>query len=151
MFKFLIMTARLFLSVTILVLISACNQKPVLDSPEEVKKVLIDYFEGIENNDYQKMIEVTTDNFLLFENGLVWNNDSIINFIKSQPNMKVDFSFDGFIINMGNSIANMSYLNHGSFVINDTINQDMYWIESASFTKKDKVWKMDFLHSTHRK
>ncbi len=145
------MTAKIFLSVIMLALISACNQKPTADSPEAVKKILTGYFEGIKNTDYEKMTQITTDDFVLFENGLVWNNDSIINFIKAQKNMKVEFTFDNIKINMGNFIANMSYHNHGSFIINDTIKQDIIWIESAAFVKKDNVWKMNFLHSTVKK
>jgi hypothetical protein len=43
------------------------------------------------------------------------------------------------------------YYNHGDFVINDTINMQVDWLESATFKKVDGQWKMKFLHSTVRK
>ncbi|MCW3807665.1 nuclear transport factor 2 family protein [Plebeiibacterium marinum] len=145
------MTVKIFLVIIMVVLLGACNSEPATDSPEKVKEVLVGYFKGIENTDFEKMFNVTTNDFVLFENGQVWNNDSLINYIKSVKNMKAVFAFDDFKITMGNSIANMSYVNRGSFVIDDTLTQEIIWIESATFVKQEGVWKMDFLHSTIKK
>src|ERR1700722_3574921 len=51
------------------------NAQPT-DSPELLKKALTSYFTGIENKDFALMKAVTTDDFQLYEDGLVWNNDS---------------------------------------------------------------------------
>jgi hypothetical protein len=47
------------------------------DDPSKLKSVLLDYFDGIKTNDLEKMNLNTTSDFLLFESGKVWNNDSL--------------------------------------------------------------------------
>ena len=133
----------------ILVLLS-CQTKPN-DDPEKVKKVLLDYFDGIKNKDFQKMKDVTTSDFILYEDGKVFNNDSLINLINSFPKYSVDYTFNEFTINVDQDIAHMYYYNQGAFILNDTTHLDYKWLESASFRKENDQWKMDFLHSTVRK
>ncbi len=132
-------------------LIISCQLNTPKDSPEELKQILIDYFDGIKNMDFNKMKEVTTNDFTLYEDGKIWNNDSLINFIKTFPPFKIDYKFDNFNIQIDNSIGNMYYLNHADMVINDTINMTYDWIECATFVKKVNGWKMNFLHSTVKK
>ncbi|MEY1638514.1 nuclear transport factor 2 family protein [Tenuifilum osseticum] len=143
-------TQSIFLIILIGLMIS-CQQNTTKDSPEELKQVLNDYFDGIKNMDFNKMKDVTTDDFTLYEVGKVWNNDSLINFIKTFPPYKIDYKFDNFNIQIDNSIGYMYYFNHADMVINDTINMVFDWIECATFVKKDNEWKMNFLHSSVRK
>ena len=145
------MKAKSILLIVLTGLIISCQQNKPTDSPEELKQVLLDYFDGIKNKDFDKMKEVTTIDFAIYEDGKVWNNDSIISFIKMYPNSKVDYTFDNFKIKVDNSSGNMHYLNHADFILNDTIKMEFNWIESATFIKNDNGWKMDFLHSTVRK
>ena len=108
-------------------LMLSCQQNKPVDSPEVLKQVLFDYFDGIKNNDFDKMKAVTTTDFTLFEDGKIWNNDSIIGFIKMFPDSKIDYTFDNFNINIDQSNGNMHYVNHGDFVMNDTIHMNLNW------------------------
>lgn len=143
-------TKSIFLIVLTGLMISCQQDKPT-DSPDELKQVLFDYFDGMKNKDFDKMKEVTTNDFTLYEDGKVWNNDSLISFINTFPEFTVVFTFDKFKINVDNSSGNMHYLNHADFVLNDTIKMEYTWIESATFLKDENGWKMNFLHSTVRK
>ena len=145
------MKTRGILLIVLTGLMISCQQNKPTDSPEVLKQVLTDYFDGIANKDFDKMKDVTTSDFTLFEDGKIWNNDSIINFIKMFPNSTIDYTFDDFNINVDHSSGNMHYLNHAEFVLNDTVKMQLNWIESATFVKGDKGWKMNFLHSTARK
>lgn len=132
-------------------LLTACQQKNQKDDPEQLKAVLIDYFNGIKTKDFQKMKDITTSDFILFEDGKVYNNDSLISLLKNFPNYSAEYKFDNFKINVDNNTGNMCYFNHGEFVINDTTHMTSNWLESANFKKVDNKWKLEFLHSTVRK
>ncbi len=142
------MKARSILWVVLTGMMIACQQNKPADPPEALKQVLFDYFDGIKNQDFDKMREVTTDDFTLYEDGKVWNNDSIINFVKMFPDATIDYTFDHFNVKVDQSSGYMYYQNHADFTMNDTINMKYNWVESAGFIKTDKGWKMSFLHST---
>ena len=128
----------------------SCQQTNQKDDPEQLKSVLMDYFNGIKTKDFQVMKNVTTSDFLLYEDGKIFNNDSLINMLSSFPNYKAKYQFDNFRINAGNNIGDMSYTNHGEITINDTIHLTFNWLESAHFKKVGNKWKLDFLHSTEK-
>jgi hypothetical protein len=139
-----------FLSIIFgLVLFMGCQPKP--DDPEVLKKVLTDYFDGIKAQDVNKLNALTTKDFVLFEDGRIWNNDSLVQPMPGEESLKATWVFDSMTIHMDQNSGHMVYQNHGDFVINDTINMHFDWLESAHFKKVDGQWKLSFLHSTVRK
>lgn len=137
--------------VAIFICCIGCNPNKGYDSPEVLKQVVLDYFHAIENNDYRKMEELTTMDFILYEDGKIWNNDSLIDYIKKFPNSKISFTHKDFKINIDQSLGSMNYLNHADFSVNDTTQIVLNWIESACFMKQKDGWKMSFMHSTPQK
>ena len=131
-------------------LLSSCQEKKT-DNPAQLETVLVGYFDGIKTKDFQKMRDLTTTDFVLYENGKVFNNDSIFKMIQSFPKYTAKYKFENLKINVDNNSGNIHYFNHGDFVFNDTIKVKVDWLESATFKKVDGKWKMDFLHSTVRK
>ena len=132
-------------------LTTSCQQNKPTDNPENLKQVLFDYFDGIKNKDLNKMNDVTTSDFIIYEDGKVWNNDSLMNFLNTFPKYTADYTFDNFKINVDNVSGSMNYFNHCDFTLNDTTKMTFNWIESATFKKIDGIWKMNFIHSTVRK
>ena len=133
-------------------LLTACQQTNQKDDPEKLKAVLTGYFDGIRAKDPNKLNELTTNDYVLFESGLIWNNDSLANIFKKYPTIQYKpFKLDNFRISVDNEIGHMTYYNHGEFTINDTTKFEFDWLESANFRKVDGKWKIDFLHSTQRK
>jgi ketosteroid isomerase-like protein len=120
------------------------------DDPEKLKQVLLNYFEGIKNRDFKKMIEATTDDFLVYEEGKVWNNDSVFKEMKRLPYTTANFKFDNFKINIDSRSGHMSYFEQAQFVINDSTKFNLKFLGSAAFKKNEKGWKMSFLHSTDK-
>jgi ketosteroid isomerase-like protein len=135
----------------ILGIAASCNQEKRTDDPEVLKKVLSDYFDGIKNKDLKKMNSVTTKDFMLFEDGKVWNNDSLINLVNSFDSFQGAWTFDFKRINVDELSGDVVYLNHGDFIFNDTTRVKFDWVESATFRKIDGNWKMNLLHSTIKK
>ena len=143
---------RTFLLLLIQVgLLTACQQTNKKDDSEKLKSVLMDYFNGFKNRDLVKMNEVTTTDFFLFEDGKVFNNDSLVNFLNSFSKFSINYKIDYLKINVDNNSGYMIYLNRGEMILNDTTKLTINWLESATFKKVADKWKLEFLHSTVRK
>ena|ERR1022692_3979310 len=132
-------------------LFAACNPGKTTDDTEILKKVLTSYFEGIEKKDFAEMKAATTEDFMLYEDGAVWDNDSAFMNIRRNLPFTVKYRFENFKINADNISGDMTYLNHADFVFHDTVKKSIDWIESATFRKRGGVWKMNFLQATVRR
>jgi len=134
-----------------LFLFNGCKPSNRRNNPENLKEVLIDYFGGIKTKNYQKMKDLTTSDFVLYEDGKIWNNDSLIHLVKNSPKFTAEYTFKDFKITVDDSTGSMYYSNHGAFIFNDTSHVNFDWLESASFKKINDHWKIAFLHSTTKK
>jgi hypothetical protein len=134
-----------------LVFFTAFGLRKTTDDPELLKKVLTSYFEGIENKDFAKLKALTTDDFVLYEDGAVWNNDSAFMNIKRHIPFTVKYTLSNFKIYVDNASGDMTYINHADFVFKDSRKLALDWIESATFRKIDGVWKINFLQVTVRR
>ncbi|MCU4166589.1 nuclear transport factor 2 family protein [Carboxylicivirga caseinilyticus] len=142
------MKARNLLLIIGIGLILSCQNEKQTDNPEVLEKVLISYFDGIKDKDLDKMNASTTNDFVLFENGKIWNNDSLFNFLNALPPYSATFTLSPLKTSIDEEIGNLYYLNHMDMTLNDTIEDKYDWIESATFKKVEGEWKLDFLHST---
>ncbi|WP_104982878.1 nuclear transport factor 2 family protein [Sorangium cellulosum] len=139
-----------FISLALTGALSACQpSRP--GSPEELKSVVVAYFDGISRKDFARMKALTTTDFLIYENGKILNNDSLIDIISGSPYTKVTYSFENFTINVDNNSGSIRYSNHGEFVKDDASVITRDWLESATFKKVGDEWKLDFIHSTVKK
>jgi hypothetical protein len=129
----------------------SCQSEKQTDDTEGLKRVLEDYFDGITQRDLHQMNAVTTTDFILFEDGNIWNNDSLVNFLNSSHSFDAKWTFEYVRVNIDEFSGDIVYYNHGDLVFNDTSTIKFDWLESASFRKVDGIWKMDFLHSTIKK
>ncbi|HWA35263.1 MAG TPA: nuclear transport factor 2 family protein [Cyclobacteriaceae bacterium] len=125
-----------------------CTQPTKKDDPEKLTKVLIDYFEGIKTRDLKKMNENTTTDYVLFESGKVWNNDSLWTALQAFEGQRIEFRLDNFNVKVDNESGHITYFNHGDIYVKDTLNSTIEWIENATFQKVNDQWKIDFLQST---
>lgn len=134
--------------VLVLALLTGCQQDKKTDDPQLLKKVLISYFNGIETKDTASMRALTTADFILYEDGDVWNNDSAFVNIKEHLPFEVKYSFKNFKIYVDDKSGDMTYLTHADFIFNGTKRKSFDWIENATFRKIDGTWKMNFLQLT---
>ena len=130
---------------------SSCKHDSSDNNSDVVKQILFYYFDGIKNRDLQKLNALTTADFVLYEDGKIFNNDSLINLLNSFSKFSAKFELDSLKINVDNNIARIFYTNRGDFIVNDTLPLSFNWLESATFRKENEGWKMDFLDSTVRK
>ncbi len=119
-----------------------------IDSPELLKQVLFDFYDGITDRDFDKIKEATTSDFMLYIEGTAWSFDSIVNALSAYPPFVVDYSFDNFKIYLEYSVGSMQYVCHADYDFGDASIVTYNWNESATFIKADGQWKMKFLQST---
>jgi hypothetical protein len=103
----------------------SCQQSKSTDDPEKLKTVLVNFFDGISNKDFTKMQEAITDDFILYEDGLVWNIDSAFGNIKRHLPFNVDSKLSNFKIFVDHTLGDMSYFNHGDFVFKDGTKKEL--------------------------
>lgn len=142
------MKFKVILPLAFLCMIS-CQKPAGYVDPEILKNVLYSYYDGIKDHDRQKMISSTTGDFLLYEQGKIWNNDSVFAEMDRHP-YTVKFSFNDFHATVDNGTGHLAYQVNADFVFDDTVDLHLHFIESAAFIKRDDVWKMNFLHVTEQ-
>lgn len=93
-----------------------------------------------------------TKDFLLLENGEVWNNDSIKHYLDKallrKPNPTRINRIEIIEIKIANGTAWIAYHNYATFLIENNIIRKAHWLESATAILTKDGWKLDMLHST---
>lgn len=115
---------------------------------KEVEAVLTSFFEGISNYDYQALREITAEDYVLIENGPIWNVDSLINVVQQfERETTISYELTEMETTVEDDMAWMTYKNYGHFKMPDG-ERNFDWTESAVFRKQGDEWKMVLLHST---
>jgi hypothetical protein len=134
-----------------LLALTACNSGPKpceKIEDEKAREVIVDYFRAITEKDYEGLVNLSSEDYKLFEDGMVWNNDSLINNIKGMPDARIDYEFRNFSYDADCNGSFVHYLNHGRLTLNDTVQIDLHWVESAYVKREDGRLKLGFLHSS---
>jgi hypothetical protein len=138
-YRFLILT--FFLSTTFLAQVKK-------DSLEIVQLLKQDYQTFI-TYDINKHKGYCTDNYILIENGEIWDMDDEADYYKKNANRVYDrknyFNFKS--IRIFENIAYAVYKLKADFLENGNLTHKN-WSESAIFRKIAGVWKIELIHST---
>jgi len=118
-----------------------------------IKNLVMESFDEIWSKLNSKNIDkYYTKDFLLLENGEVWNNDTIANYLDKalldKPNPTRINTIEIIDIKVGNKTAWVAYHNYATFSIDGKIVFKAHWLESATAILTDKGWKLEMLHST---
>lgn len=118
-----------------------------------IRNLVLESFDEIWSTlDAKQIDRFYTSDFLLLENGEVWNNDSIATYLdgailrKPIPNRKNTIEI--IDIKIANGTAWVAYHNYATFTINHEIVREAHWLESATAVLTEHGWKLDMLHST---
>jgi len=126
------------------------SSKPVADDPAVLKQLVIDFFRGIERKDTVALRRLTTADFVLYEEGLVWNNDSGFANIRRNLPFFVRYTLSEFVLHGDVNSGDARWMNHADFVFDDTVIRSFDWVESATFRKTAEGWKINFLSVARR-
>ncbi len=121
------------------------------DDPEKLKNGLDGFFQGVATQDFEKLKLVTTSDFILYEDGRLWNIDSAFMNIRNRMPYTVKFQMRNLKFFVDRKSGDVTYTNHGDFVFNNTQKLSLDWVESATFRKINGIWKINFLQATVRK
>lgn len=118
-----------------------------------IKNLIIESFDEIWSKlDAKNIDKYYTKDFLLLENGEVWNNDSIKNYLDNamlrKPNLKRMNSIEVIEIKIANKMAWIAYQNYATFSSDNKIIRKAHWLESAAAILTENGWKLEMLHST---
>lgn len=121
-----------------------------------IKNLVIESFDEIWAKLSSKNIDkYYTKDFVLLENGEVWNNDTIASYLNNailrKPNPKRMNTIEIIEIKVTNKTAWVAYQNYATFTIDNKIIRKAHWLESATAILTENGWKLDMLHSTRIK
>ena len=110
-----------------------------------------DYFDAVAAKDFAKLQSMSTPDFVIYEDGKIWNHDSVFRNIQYHQPFDVKFSFTDMRIVVDARTAYADYLSHPDFVIYDTVKFHLDFIETMIFRRTAAGWKISRLHITELK
>ena len=118
-----------------------------------IKNLINESFDEIWSKlDAKNIDKYYTKDFLLLENGEVWNNDSIKNYLDNamlrKPSLKRMNTIEVIEIKIANKMAWIAYQNYATFSTDNKIIRKAHWLESATAILTENGWKLEMLHST---
>jgi len=122
---------------------------------DTVKNLVMQSFEDIWSDlDTQKIEAHHTRDFMLLENGIVWNNDSVANYLNRERKEVEERQyerlnrFDFLKVEHHEHAIWVAYHNYGTWVKGPDTLGTAHWLESAIAIKDEGRWKLQQLHST---
>lgn len=145
------MKSRFFLALATISLFSCQSETDSQSKKEELKTVLSDYYNAMSKKDLEKMKSLTTPDFLMYDEGVIYSNESAVKAIEGMGPFTASFKFDSINAGLDKTNASAYYLKEATFVIEDSTYPAMKFLESATFKKDGDKWKLRFLHTSMRK
>jgi ketosteroid isomerase-like protein len=137
-------TLYLFLFTVGFSLTAFCQQEK-----DSIEASISRFFDGLSEINPDKLKAYTTTDFILLEEGQVWNIDTLIAKVTTPRNagIKRINKFEFIKTEQNGNIAWVSYHNTADFSLNEK-QQTVQWLESAVLRKENGRWKIKLLHST---
>lgn len=128
-------------------------QSSVKTDESRIKELIIKSFDEIWSPLKSKNIDkYYTKDFLLLENGEVWNNDSISKYLDqallNKPIPKRVNTIEIIEVKVLNGMAWVAYKNKAVFTLENKPSRKALWLESATAILTETGWKLQMLHST---
>lgn len=130
---------------------------PITIAEKQIAKDLIqgafdDLWAGVDST---KILNYHTDDFIILENGEVWDNDRIKKFMRGQlanENRSKRINIMDYIsIEKYGESMQIAYNNKAEFYQQDSLVGTGSWLESALAVKTEEGWRLKMMHSTWNK
>ena len=131
--------------------ISVCGYSQTMNDNDtsDVQHVIVKLFDGIAEIDSAKIAKYITKDFLLLEDGLIWNSDSLVKVLlpmKSQQFKRTN-EFKFIRHEVKDKMAWVAYSNTAYMSFHGQ-KREVNWRESAVLVKDSTGWRVKMLHST---
>jgi len=120
---------------------------------EQLKRLVQNSFDLVFSEmDTKYISDYFTGDFMLFENGKVWDMTKLRTMLNSDSMKGIDRinDFEFIQITINDNTAWLAYHNKATFRNGDEIINEMNWLESATAVRTKDGWRMDMLHSTRK-
>tara|TARA_B100002049_G_scaffold63264_1_gene45621 strand:+ start:415 stop:840 length:426 start_codon:yes stop_codon:yes gene_type:complete len=133
--------------------ITVMSQNSELKKEDQIKELISNSFQKIFSDlDPQSLDTYCTQDFLLLENGEVWDMNKMRNYLdraSKQKSKVIRFnSFDFIEIKVEGKMAWVAYHNKAEFKSGEEVVRELNWLESATAILTEEGWKLQLLHST---
>jgi hypothetical protein len=135
------------------VCVAVVSYSQTVSDQEQIKQVIQNSFDDLwAAAKLDKVSQYYSSDFMLVENGTVWNTDSVSMHLtkmqrrsnRPQRTNKIDI----IKVDVDGDHAKVAYFNEATFVFTDKPNRSVRWLESAALKKLGSTWKVHLLHST---
>jgi len=140
----------LLITIAIVFTIRLYAQNQGSKNQETVQQVVIKMFDALSNRDSMGLKFYCAQDILLFENGQVWDMDTLITkaiLLNTAPDYKRTNSFEFLDTKVNNNTAWVSY-NLRSDITRNGKQGSAHWTETVILIKEKNQWKIKLLHST---
>jgi len=141
-------TALSIIAISLSIFLQA--QQLLTRNQHEVQQTVIKFFEALSNRDSVSLKNYCTADIALFENGSIWNADTLI--LKAITlNTATDFNRINnidFISTTVNKNTSWATYNLHSEITRNSKQATVQWMETVIAVKENKKWKIKVLHST---
>ena len=126
------------------------NQTQITE--QEVKDKFYEFFEvlSVNNPDKNKLYELVTDDYFIFENQKKYSMEEFIQFVSTFKTIEDEWELSEFEIDIDQNSAHVSLRNVGKFLVetdSGNVIMDFDWLESAYLVREDGELKFDFYFS----
>ena len=140
-------------SLILLLLLTSCvssNQNDITE--EEVVNKLYEFFDvlSIDNPDKNKLYDLVTDDYFIFENQKKYSMEEFIAFVNTFKIIENNWELSDFEIDIDKNSAHVSLRNIGKFLVetdSGNVIMDFNWLESAYLVREEGELKFDFYFS----
>ena len=131
-------------------LVSCTSSIDKRENEKMVKKMLNDFITAVQDKDFAELEKLTTDDFVIYENGLVWDFEEFSRKLEEYDSVTIKYDLTDLNLLVDAQTAHAQFHNVGTFNHPDTTIV-LKFIESAAFVKENDNWQIKFYHSTHLK
>jgi ketosteroid isomerase-like protein len=135
----------------LLVILTVSSSSTFAQNPEQEKihKVVNDFFQALAALSDQGIRDVVEPDFVLLEDGEVWNTDTLTNALTPMKTKKFSrINRLKFLTSeQAGDVAWVTYDNEADITV-DGKSYKRHWLESAVLKRTNGVWRISMLHST---
>ena len=126
-----------------------CQQQQDTGSEEQaIERTIRDFFDDMSGFDLDAIRKRCAPDFVLLEEGLRWNTDSLVNAMAGfKGKATISYTFNDMRSHVEGSLGWITYRNNGLVTMNGQ-ETEYRWMESAVLRKTNGVWRLVLLHST---
>ncbi|MDG2342015.1 MAG: hypothetical protein P8L24_02975 [Cytophagales bacterium] len=133
--------------------IFSCNSSNQTEITEqEVKDKFYEFFEvlSVNNPDKNKLYDLVTDDYFIFENQKKYSMEEFIQFVNTFRTLEDEWELSEFEIDIDQNSAHVSLRNIGKFLVetdSGNVIMNFDWLESAYLIRDEGELKFDFYFS----